>query len=409
MNSMKYYLTEVEKSTFKGVVQKNLQAKRDIIKFMVVNGSCTLSHLSDQLNMSIPTVTKLVAQLQADGIVVDNGKNETSGGRRPNLYGLAESTIYFVGVDVKHRSINFALTDLNNKVIDMKREKRFELVNTPECLEEIIGLINEYVENLPLDKEKIMGVGISLPGRINSASGYSYYYFNWTRKPLSEFLGEQIGFQVLIENETRASCYAEYQSGNWEGVKNAIYFYLSYGLAVGISIDGKLYYGKSGFAGELGHTPMYDNEILCQCGKKGCLETEVSGLALERQMRERLKEGHSSLLSEQYNQGEQITMKDILNAAAQDDVLSIELIEQMGEKAGRAIATLINIFNPELLIIGGRISKAGDYFLLPAKSAVNKHSLSLVNKDSEFVVSRLGDEAELIGVAMLIRKRILEI
>lgn len=100
-------------------------------------------------------------------------------------------------------------------------------------------------------------------------------------------------------------------------------------------------------------------------------------------------------------------MQDIVEAARQDDVLAIELIEEMGEKAGRAIATLINLFNPELFIIGGSISKAGDYFLLPVKSAVNKHSLSLVNKDTEFTVSQLGDDAGLIGVAMLIRKKIL--
>lgn len=406
---MKYYLTEVEKNTVRGVAQKSLQAKRDIITFMVVSGSCTLAHLSEELNISIPTVTKLVAELQEDGIVVDHGKIETSGGRRPNLYGLAESTIYFVGVDVKHRSINFTLTDLNNKVIDIKRGVRFELLNTPECLEEIVTLIRDYIDDLPLEKDKIMGAGVSLPGRINSASGYSYYYFNWTRKPLSEFLEERIGFKVLIENDTRASCYAEYMSGNWDGVKNVIYFYLSYGMAVGIIINGKLYYGKSGFAGEFGHTPMYDNEIICQCGKKGCLETEVSGIALERQMRDMLKAGHSSLLSGKYQAGEQIVMKDILEAAAQDDVLSIELIEKMGERAGRAIATLINLFNPELFIIGGSISRAGDYFMLPVKSAVNKYSLSLVNKDSEFIVSRLGDEAELIGAAMLIRKKILRL
>jgi len=407
MASMKYYLNEVDKNTAKGVTQKNLLAKRSIITYMAVHGSCTLADLADELNMSIPTVTKLVAELQEDNIVVDYGKIETSGGRRPNLYGLAQSAIYFVGVDVCHRSISFVLTDLTNNIIDIKRGTPFELQNTPECLDELCRLISDYISSLNLEDDKIMGVGVNLSGRINSASGYSYYYFNWTRKPLSEYLEERIGFRVLIENDTRSACYAEYMSGPNEGVKNVVYFYLSYGLAVGIIINGKLYYGKSGFAGEFGHTPMYDNDMICQCGKKGCLETEVSGIALERQMKAMLREGRTSLLSDKFRESGQIVMHDIVDAAGHDDVLSIELIEQMGEKAGRAIATLINLFNPELFIIGGSISRAGDYFLLPVKAAVNKHSLSLVNKDTEFTVSQLGDDAGLIGVAMLIRKRIL--
>ena len=407
MASMKYYLTEVDKNTAKGVTQKNLFAKRSIITFMAVNSSCTLARLADELNISIPTITKLIGELQQDGIVEDYGKIETSGGRRPNLYGLAQSAIYFVGVDVCHRCLNFVLTDLTNNIIDIKRGADFELLNTPECLDELCELVRRYVASLNLEEDKIMGIGVNLPGRINSASGYSYYYFNWTRKPLSEYLEERIGFKVLIENDTRSACYAEYMNCPDEGARNVIYFYLSHGLAVGIIIDGMLYYGKSGFAGEFGHTPMYDNEIICQCGKKGCMETEVSGIALERLMKAKIKEGHSSLLSEKQQNGGRIVMHDIVSAAQQDDVLSIELIEEMGEKAGRAIATLINLFNPELFIIGGSISKAGDYFLLPVKAAVNKHSLSLVNKDTEFTVSQLGDDAGLIGVAMLIRKRIL--
>ena len=407
MASVKYYLNEVDKNTAKGVAQKSLLSKRSIITYMAVHGACTLAELADELHMSIPTVTKLVAELQEDEIVVDYGKIETQGGRRPNQYGLAQSAIYFVGVDVCHRSINFVLTDLKNNIIDIKRGMTFELLNTPECLDELCLLISDYITTLKLENDKIMGVGVNLSGRINSASGYSYYYFNWTRKPLSEYLEEKIGFKVLIENDTRSSCYAEYMTGPNEGVKNVIYFYLSHGSAVGIIIDGKLYYGKSGFAGEFGHTPVYDNEIICQCGKKGCLETEVSGIALERQMKAKIKEGHSSMLSERFLGGGQIVMQEIVEAARQDDVLSIELIEEMGEKAGRAIATLINLFNPELFIIGGSIAKAGDYFLLPVKAAVNKHSLSLVNRDTEFTVSQLGDDAGLIGVAMLIRKRIL--
>ena len=407
MASVKYYLNDSEKSGIRGVAQKNLLAKRSIITYMAVNGACTLSDLGGELNMSIPTVTKLVAELGGDDIVIDYGKIETNGGRRPNLYGLAQSAIYFAGVDVGHRYLNFVVTDLKNNIIDIRRQEPFELRNTPECLDELCGRISDYIGSLDIDADRIMGIGVNLSGRINSNSGYSYYYFNWTEKPLSEILEERIGFRILIENDTRSSCYAEYMSGMDEGAGNVIYFYLSRGLAVGIIIDGKLYYGKSGFAGEFGHIPFFDNDILCPCGKKGCLETEVSGIALERQMEEKIRSGRTTLLAEKYRRNGKVFVNDILDAAAHDDVLSIELIEEMGEKAGRAIATLINLFNPEQLIVGGAVAAAGDYLMLPIKAAVNKYSLSLVNNDTKFSLSRLGNDAEVLGVAMLIRKKIL--
>lgn len=407
MASVKYYLNEVDKNTAKGVAQKNLLTKRSIITYMAVNGACTLADLAVELNMSIPTITKLVTELNEDKIVVDYGKIETNGGRRPNLYGLAQSAIYFAGVDVCHRHVSFVVTDLKNNIINIRREVPFELDNTPACLDRLCRLIREYVDELDIDNDKIMGIGVNLSGRINSNSGYSYYYFNWTDKPLSEILEERIGFKILIENDTRSSCYAEYMSGPNEGVQNVIYFYLSRGLAVGIIVDGKLYYGKSGFAGEFGHIPFFDNDIICPCGKKGCLETEVSGIALERQMEERIQGGRTTLLAEKYAKTGKVFMHDIIQAAKKDDVLSIELIETMGEKAGRAIATLINLFNPELFIVGGAIAGAGDYVMLPIRSTVNKYSLSLVNNDTEFCMSKLGDDAGLLGVAMLIRKKIL--
>jgi predicted NBD/HSP70 family sugar kinase len=174
-------------------------------------------------------------------------------------------------------------------------------------------------------------------------------------------------------------------------------------------INVQLYYGKSGYSGEFGHMPIFDNELLCRCGKKGCLETEAAGWALTRMLKEKMQEGSSSVLFENYSPEKEITMEDVINAANNDDVLAIELIGHIGEHIGRGIALLINVFNPELVVLGGSLAQTGEYITLPIKSAIHKYSLSLVNNDTQLKISSLGHRAGIIGACLLVRKRVLSL
>ena len=186
-----------------------------------------------------------------------------------------------------------------------------------------------------------------------------------------------------------------------------LYLHMGRGVAIGIVVDGQLYYGKSGFAGEFGHIPFFDNEIICSCGKKGCLETEVSGIAIEDKMCHLIQKGVNTILKEKYDQQKTIHIDDIITAAKNDDNLSIELIEEAGEKVGKAVAFLINTFNPETVIVGGNLAAAGDYIMLPLKSATNKYSLNLVNQDTEIKISKLGERAGAFGACLLSRSKLL--
>jgi predicted NBD/HSP70 family sugar kinase len=176
---------------------------------------------------------------------------------------------------------------------------------------------------------------------------------------------------------------------------------------MGMVLDGKLFYGKSGFSGEFGHFPLLDNNLYCRCGKTGCLETGVSGLALHRLVVEKLSEGRTSVLSPAYKRGAEITLDDILQAMEKEDVMVIECIEEMGATLGRALAGLINIFNPDLVIVGGRLSVTQRYLLPPLRSAVNKHSLNIVNNDTHIKVSRLGKSAAANGASLLAKDHVL--
>ena len=214
---------------------------------------------------------------------------------------------------------------------------------------------------------------------------------------------------MTIDNDTRAMTYGEYMHGCVKGEKDIIFVNVSWGVGIGIIIDGKVYTGKSGFSGEFGHVNAYDNEIICHCGKKGCLETEASGSALHRILLERIQSGESSILSTRISGEEDpITLDEIITAVNKEDLLCIEIVEEIGQKLGKQIAGLINIFNPELVIIGGTVSLTGDYITQPIKTAVRKYSLNLVNKDSAIITSKLKDKAGIVGACMLARSRMFE-
>lgn len=396
-------ITEIDKGN------KNSILKKRIITHYIYNGSSTITDLAKELDLSIPTVTKIINEMCEDGYIDDYGKLETNGGRHPNLYGLNPTSGYFIGVDIKKFAINIALINFKGDMIELKMNQPYKFENTQEALEDLCQLISNFIKSLEVDTKKIMNICINISGRVNPESGYSFSMFNFSESPLAEVLSQKLGYHVCIDNDTRAMTYGEYMKGCVEGEKNIIFVNISWGLGIGIIINGKIYAGKSGFSGEFGHVNTFDNEIICHCGKKGCLETETSGSALHRILIERIQNGESSILSKQVNeQKTPLTLDKIIEAVNKEDFLCIEIVEEIGQKLGRYIAGLINIFNPELVIIGGTLSLTEDYLTQPIKTAVRKYSLNLVNKDSAITTSKLKDSAGVIGSCMLARSRMFE-
>lgn len=251
---------------------RNESLKKKIIHYYIANGDATIAELCKEMDLSIPTVTKLIGELQEDGYILDFGKQETSGGRKPNIYGLNPTSGYFVGVDIFRDKVNIAAVDFKGEKLRIEENIPFVLENTPAALETLCVQINTFIDSLPVSREKVLAVGVNISGRVRPESGYSYSIFYFEEKPLSQILEERIKIKIYIENDTRAMLYGEYMQGVVKGEKNILFINLNWGLGLSIFINGELYYGKSGFSGEFGHFCFFDNEILCHCGKKDALK-----------------------------------------------------------------------------------------------------------------------------------------
>lgn len=386
---------------------KNAFLKKSIIALCINEGDYSLADLSKELNTSVPTITKLVGELIDEGFLTDMGKQGTSGGRRPSIYGLNPSAGYFVGTEVRRNSISVAVTNFKGQLIDYHEEVPFSLENSEKSFRSLCSYLLGLIEKIDISREEVLAFGFNLSGRVNNETGYCFTYFIGEDRPIASFLEDELKRPVFVENDSRAMTYGEYISGIANNEEDMLFINVSWGLGMGMITDGKLSYGKSGFSGEIGHFPLLDNDQICHCGKTGCLETGASGSAIYRIFTEKLRDGRASTLAERFANGEDITLDDILNAANEEDVLAIEVIEGIGSVLGRAIAGLINLFNPELVVIGGVVSKVKEYLLLPIRSAIQKHSLNMVNKDTTIKLSKLGEKAGPIGACMLSRSKLL--
>ena len=381
--------------------------KKTILALCEKGDTFSLADLARELGTSIPKITRIVGELEQAGVLSDWGKQESAAGRRPSLYGLNPGAGVFVGVEVGQKEIALAVTDFTGRIIQFQDGIAYTLTGTEESVLGLCACVKKQLRKYHLDPVPVRGVGVNLTGRVNHRTGYSYSYYISEEKPIRDILEEGFGWPVFIENDSRGMAFGEYMSGIAGDARTVLFLNVGWGLGMGMVLDGKLFSGKSGFSGEIGHFPLLDNHQICRCGKVGCLETGASGLALHRLIGEQLAKGHPSILSAAYAGGREITLNDILDAVEKEDVTAIECVEQVGSTLGRAVAGLINLFNPDVVVIGGRLCVTERYLMPPLLGAVSRLSLNLVSNDTVIKVSRLGNKAGAVGASLLAKHRLL--
>lgn len=379
-----------------------------LLSHFLSNETLSIPQIAKEMDLSLPTTGKLVNELLEKNYIYNVGKLEQGEGRPPMLFSINPEVGYFLGIDIKQNYIRIGLINFAGTIISIKNIP-YNYRNTQQSLDELCSIINVFVRESKINTTLIINIQINISGRVNPVHGISHTMFSFLDDPISEVLEYKLGHPVTIENDTRSMFYGELYKRCIKDQKDVIYINLGWGLGSAIMINGSIVKGKSGFAGELGHFYAFENEILCHCGKKGCLETEVSGSAFCRICKEEILKGKQSILSEQVKKNpDSLTLDDILKAIENEDLLCIEIMEGIATKLGKELANLINLLNPELIIIGGSLSKTGDYLLLPLKVALKKYTLNLVNKGCKIMLSTLKDEAGIVGACYLARRNYLK-
>lgn len=368
---------------------------------------CSIGEISEHCGISVPTTTKFIRSLIDAGWVRELGRHHKVGGRMPKMYSLSPSLGYVVGVDIRRNGYYFGMMDFSGEMIRISPFKDC-LFNEETSAEAFAHDLLGSFQAMDIHVKDILYIVISVPGRVDNATGESFNYFSKEERTATETISDIVGAKVVLDNDSRLMCYGEYVTRGLLNHKNILYINIGWGLGMGMILDGKLYYGANGFSGELGHIPIFDNEIFCHCGKKGCLETEASGSAAYRQLKIRHAAGARSTLSHFIENNEAITSEMLAKAVRDGDMLMIEIAEDLGAQLGKGLAAMINVLNPELVILGGPVSLSGDHLLMSAVNSTRKYSINIVNKATTIILGSDNEDITIYGACHLARAKVIE-
>ena len=378
-----------------------------IIQQLYYGQSLSCAELSLKIDKSIPIVTKALNELIKSEYVVELGYAISSGGRRPQMYAVKSDRLYIVKVAMDQLSTRIGVADLLNNFVKPVEMVELKLQNNHDALANLIDLINRHIANSGISKDIIIGVGIGMPGFINASEGINYSYLDTGEINLAQYLSEKINLPTYIDNDSSLVALAELKFGIARKLKNVMVINLSWGIGLGLIIDGKLFRGSSGFAGEFSHIPMSEGGALCACGKQGCLEAEASLLAVTEKAVNGIQNGRISSLQISEEEAHYALIGDsLMEAANKGDQYSIELLSEAAYMIGRGLAILIHIINPEVIAISGRGAKVGKLLLAPIQNALNKYCIPRLASGTEILVSELGYDAELTGAGILVMENL---
>lgn len=394
-----FLINEEKIAESSNVERKKFLQKLKIVKHLFLNGDTSNAEICSRFNVSLPTSMSLLNQLIEDGIVSKNGRGKSEGGRKPDLYGLQEHSFFVLSIHIERFRIKLAIIDNNHTII---KEEVMQSSISPDS--NIVDTLYDWsvklIKNADLDVEQILGVGISMPGLVSAEAGKNFTYYLTEQEPesLKEKFQKKFKKPVVILNDAKSACLAEFRFGLARRKSNVLVISMDWGIGLGIIMGGRMHSGESGFAGEFGHIPFAEEGLLCHCGKRGCLETEASGLALVRKAKEGLKAGQTSILNNLLNDElEKLEPEVIIEAANKGDQFAINVLSDIGMKLGKGIAILIQIFNPELIILEGKIADAKQFITTPIQQAMNTYCMMQLKERTNIELSHLGSNSSLYG------------
>ena len=310
--------------------------------------------------------------------------------------------MYLVSVAIDQLITRIAVMDMKNNFVTDIEKIELDLATDLKPLQVITDKIEEVIKNSGIAKNKILGIGIGMPGFVDAEKGINYTFFNMGDHSIAQHISETIGIPAKIDNDSSLTALAELRFGKAMHKKNALVINIGWGIGLGLILNGQLFRGSNGFAGEFSHIPLFTNDKLCSCGKSGCLETETSLLTIIQKTRDGLNSKRLTKLNASIFEHSELAIDAIMKAAQSGDRFAIELFSEAGYNIGRGAAILIHILNPETVILSGRGSSAGKVLMAPIQQALNEYSIPRLSHNTSIEVSAIGYIAELIGAAALV-------
>ncbi len=379
-----------------------MQLKHMITKCLYFDKAMSCAELSELFDKSIPSIAKALNELIEKGYVIEQGYAPSSGGRRPLMYAINPDAMYILAIAMDQLSTRIQLVDLRNQPVSEMMMFELKLIGNDNALDTLVNNINRYIDNCGVLKEKITGIGIGMPGFIDPAKGINYTYLKTEDISLTQYLSDKTGLPTYIDNDSSLIALAEQKFGIAKWQKEVMVINLGWGIGLGMIVNGEIFRGRNGFAGEFSHIPLSEDGALCDCGKRGCLEAEASMLVVSTKAIEGIEQGRITSLK-QIDDAHSKQMGDAIMVAANNgDQFAIELFSDSGYKIGKALAILIHIMNPQAIVLSGRGAKVGKILLAPIQQALHKYCIPRLSGGTELLVSELGFDAELIGAAILV-------
>jgi glucokinase-like ROK family protein len=399
-----------------GARPRSVQSELSLLRLIHANGKVSRIDLAKATRSSAASITIIAQRLLARGVIVESGQRSTHYGRKPVLLSLRDDAAYLVGVDLGSFFLRVVIVDVNGHIIYKTQTETHLSEGRDRVLKRTFQAIHQAIEESRIPRRAINGIGMGHSAVIDSERGIVLslprpgQMLEWKNVRLKEMLEKEFDLPCLLEDSVKAIAIAEKHFGVGLGLNDFIYIDVGMGIGAGIFIGGNLYRGPGGHAGEFGHMTVDERGPLCCCGSNGCLEAMASGAAITQAIRLAIDKGVDSKVREMADGNlDRITFEHIAQAAMQNDALAFRVLDEAISHIGVALADVVNLLNPKVVIFGGGLFRAAPQLLLEAlKRPLKQRALEQSANEVQLKGSSLGSEAGALGAARLISERVLE-
>lgn len=369
----------------------------DLIRF--ATSGLSRSDLADQMGLTRAAVSLIINDLLESGIVLEAESRSAPSGRPPVVLEINPNQGVVAAIDMGATHISLALADFTARILQ-EVDCPFDIKAGPEvCIAQANQILLQLLDSRKLSLSDVSAIGVGVPGPVITEAGMVFappIMPGWDRYPIHATLEKMWGRPVTLNNDAELGALGEWAYGAGRGEKNIAYIKVGSGIGAGLILNKQIYGGTTGAAGEIGHLTIDENGPLCSCGNHGCLEAFAGGNAIAKQGQELVKSGKRTLLADL----EKVRAYDVSEAARRGDLHAQEILRRSGTFIGIAIAGLINLFNPSIVIIGGGVAQVGDIITVPIRQAVRERALRASEQSVRIVTGMLGVRSILIGATI---------